>query len=121
VPALDRLRERFRLATLSNGNADLELIGLAHHFEVRLHAAEIGCAKPDPRSYARLAELLTLRPAEILFVGDEPQSDVVGPRAAGMQTAWVNRGRLEWPDALPAPDARIADLTELAALLGAKV
>jgi FMN hydrolase / 5-amino-6-(5-phospho-D-ribitylamino)uracil phosphatase len=117
VPALGRLRERFRLATLSNGNADLERIGLAHHFEVRLHAATLGCAKPDARSYARLAEALTLRPAEILFVGDEPHADVVGPRAAGMQTVWVNRGGVVWPDALPAADACIADLTELEALL----
>jgi 2-haloalkanoic acid dehalogenase type II len=121
VPSLDRLRQRFRLATLSNGNADLELIGLAHHFEIRLHAAELGCAKPDPRSYAQLAKLLTLRPGEILFVGDEPHADVVGPRAAGMQTSWVNRGRLVWPDALPAPDAHVADLSELEALLAAKV
>jgi FMN hydrolase / 5-amino-6-(5-phospho-D-ribitylamino)uracil phosphatase len=121
VPVLGRLRRRFRLATLSNGNADLERIGLAHHFEASLHAAELGCAKPDPRSYARLAEVLTIAPAEILFVGDEPHADVVGPRAAGMQTVWVNRGALAWPDALPAPDARIADLTELEALLNAKV
>jgi FMN hydrolase / 5-amino-6-(5-phospho-D-ribitylamino)uracil phosphatase len=121
VPALERLRRSFRLATLSNGNADLELIGLAHHFDVRLHAAELGCAKPDPRSYARLAKQLTLEPAEILFVGDEPHADVVGPRAAGMHTAWVNRGRLAWPDPLPAPDVCIADLTELEALLAAKV
>jgi len=117
VPALGRLRGRFRLATLSNGNADLERIGLAHHFEVRLHAAALGCAKPDARSYSRLAEALTLRPAEILFVGDEPHADVVGPRAAGMQTVWVNRGGVVWPDALPAADACITDLTELEALL----
>jgi FMN hydrolase / 5-amino-6-(5-phospho-D-ribitylamino)uracil phosphatase len=117
VPALERLRKRFRLATLSNGNADLERIGLAHHFEVRLHAAALGCAKPDVRTYMRLAHALTLEPAEILFVGDEPHADVVGPKAAGMQTVWVNRGRLSWPDALPAPDARIADLAELEALM----
>ena len=118
VPALGRLRGRFRLATLSNGNADLERIGLAHHFEVRLHAAALGCAKPDPRSYARLAAALTLQPAEILFVGDEPHADVVGPRAAGMQTVWVNRGGVVWPDALRAADASITDLTELETLLG---
>jgi FMN hydrolase / 5-amino-6-(5-phospho-D-ribitylamino)uracil phosphatase len=121
VPALGRLRPRFRLATLSNGNADLTRIGIAHHFEVMLHAADLGCAKPDPRSYARLAEVLTLRPGEILFVGDEPHADVVGPSAAGMQTVWVNRGRVVWPDALPAADACIADLTELETLLAAKV
>lgn len=117
LPALVRLRERYRLATLSNGNADLAHIGLAHHFEFRLHAAALGCAKPEARAYETLAGLLTLRPAEILFVGDEPHADVVGPKAVGMQTVWVNRGRLEWPDALPAPDATVTDLTELEALL----
>lgn len=115
--ALNRLRTRYRLATLSNGNADLARIGMAHHFEVTLHAAALGCAKPDARSYAQLAAALTLSPAEILFVGDEPHADVVGPRAAGMQTVWVNRGRVVWPDALTAPDACIADLTELEVLL----
>jgi len=117
VPALGRLRRRFRLATLSNGNADLARIGLAHHFEVTLHAATLGCAKPDARSYACLADALTLRPEDILFVGDEPHADVVGPRAAGMQTIWVNRGSLVWPDGLPAADATITDLMQLEALL----
>jgi 2-haloalkanoic acid dehalogenase type II len=117
VPALESLKGRFRLATLSNGNADLSAIGLAHHFEVSLNASALGCAKPDPRAYAGIASSLTLQPAEILFVGDEPNADVVGPRAAGMQTVWVNRGGVVWPEALPAPDACIVDLTGLVALL----
>ena len=117
VPALETLKRRFRLATLSNGNADLATIGLAHHFEVSLNAGALGCAKPDPRAYASLAESLTLKPAEILFVGDEPHADVVGPRAAGMQTVWVNRGGVVWPDALPAADASINGLDGLVALL----
>jgi len=121
IAALETLKARYRLATLSNGNADLARIGLAHHFEVSLSAAALGCAKPDARTYARLADSLTLKPAEILFVGDEPHADVAGPRFAGMQTVWVNRGQVVWPDALPAADACIADLTELVALLHPKV
>ena len=117
VPALCALGARYRLATLSNGNADLGRIGLAHHFEVSLHAAALGCAKPEPRAYERLAHALTLAPAEILFVGDEPQADVVGPRAAGMQTVWVNRGLHAWPDTLPAADAHVANFDELVTLL----
>jgi putative hydrolase of the HAD superfamily len=117
VPALARLGTRFRLATLSNGNADLAVIGLAHHFEVSLHAAALGCAKPDARAYEELARVLTLQPAEILFVGDEPHADVAGPRAVGMQTVWVNRGGGAWPAELPAADARVADLDELVTLL----
>jgi 2-haloalkanoic acid dehalogenase type II len=117
LPALDRLKPRFRLATLTNGNADLAAIGMAHHFEVSLHAAALGCAKPDVRAYMALAHALTLKPAEILFVGDEPHADVVGPRTAGMQTVWVNRGGVVWPDALPAADADIASLDELVTLV----
>ena len=117
IPALEILKRRFRLATLTNGNADLAVIGLAHHFEVTLNAGALGCAKPDVRAYERLAESLTLQPAEILFVGDEPHADVVGPRAAGMQTVWVNRGGVVWPDALPAADACISGLDGLVTLL----
>jgi len=117
VPALEKLKRRFRLATLTNGNADLAVIGLAHHFEVTLSAGALGYAKPDPRAYAALADALTLKPAEILFVGDEPHADVDGPRTVGMQTVWVNRAGVVWPDALPAADASVTDLDGLAVLL----
>jgi 2-haloalkanoic acid dehalogenase type II len=117
VPALTTLRARFRLATLTNGNADLERIGLAHHFEVSLSPGALGCAKPDARAYRRVADALTLAPEEILFVGDEPHADVVGPAAAGMQTVWVNRGCAEWPATLPAAHAAVANLGELVTLL----
>jgi len=117
VPALSRLGTRFRLATLSNGNADLGAIGIAHHFEIRLHAAALGYAKPDLRAYTALTQALTLQPAEILFVGDEPHADVAGPRNAGMQTVWVNRGAITWPGDLAPADHAIASLDELVALL----
>jgi len=121
VPALERMKARFRLATLTNGNADLGVIGLAHHFEVTMHAGALGYAKPDPRAYISLADALTLKPAEILFVGDEPHADVVGPRAVGMQTVWVNRSGAEWPESLPAADVSVTDLDELTALLEGKL
>jgi len=121
IPALEELRARFRLATLTNGNADLVAIGISHHFEVNLNAAALGCAKPDPRCYARLSESLKLKPAEILFVGDEPHADVAGPREVGMQTVWVNRTRAEWPAGLPAADAVITDLTGLVTLFAETV
>lgn len=117
IPALETLRRNFRLATLSNGNADLGTIGLAHHFELILHAGALGCAKPDARAYSSVAQALTLQPAEILFVGDDPQADVAGPRSVGMQTVWVNRGGLEWPADLAPADHVIAGLDGLVSLV----
>ena len=121
IPALETLRRHFRLATLSNGNADLGTIGLAHHFEVTLHAAALGCAKPEPQAYSAVADALTLQPAEILFVGDDPQADVAGPRSAGMQTVWMNRGGGEWPTEVVPADHVIASLDGLVSLVRPKV
>lgn len=117
LPAFERLQARYRLATLTNGNADLVVIGLAHHFHVRLNARDIGAAKPDPRTFARLAADMALRPEEILHVGDEPYADVDGARRAGFHTVWVDRGVFAWPeDVEPAP-WRVAHLGEIAARL----
>lgn len=113
-PALARLGERFALATLSNGNADLRRIGLHGFFRVSLSAREVGAAKPDPRGFHCLAASLGLAPHEILYVGDDPHLDVAGARAAGMRTAWMNRRGEPWPAELPAADLSVTDCLALA-------
>ena len=89
-PALERLRLRYALATLSNGNADLARIGLADLFEVSLNARQIGCAKPHPRCFERLAQELQRRIAPDILAAhrvrprDAPD-DVVCERASNDQ------------------------------------
>jgi FMN hydrolase / 5-amino-6-(5-phospho-D-ribitylamino)uracil phosphatase len=117
APALARLRRRYALASLSNGNADLSRIGLEHLFRVSLNARQIGAAKPEPRCFARLAQDLRLPAAAIAYVGDDPQLDVAAARAAGLRTVWMNRRGLTWPLQLPAADLSVADCAELAAAL----
>ena len=53
-PGLERLKSRYALATLSNGNADLALIGLAEVFCASLNARQIGAAKPARACFERL-------------------------------------------------------------------
>jgi putative hydrolase of the HAD superfamily len=113
-PALERLRPRFPLATLSNGNADLARIGLSHLFVLSLNARQIGVGKPHPRCFERLASELRLEPSEILYVGDDPVLDVEAARAAGLPTAWVNRFALQWPGEIEPPDLAITDFQALA-------
>lgn len=114
VPALERLAGRYRLMTLTNGNADLARIGIAHHFECSMTAADAGCAKPDERIFTVLLQRAGLQPHEVLYVGDEPEVDIVGARRAGLAAAWINRGQQPWPIELPAPTWSVADLTDLA-------
>jgi FMN hydrolase / 5-amino-6-(5-phospho-D-ribitylamino)uracil phosphatase len=116
-PALERLRARYALASLSNGNADLELIGLAPLFSVSLNARQIGAAKPHPRCFQQLARDLRLHPRSILYVGDDPLLDVQAARAAGLRTAWMNRGLAPWPAGVAPADLAVADCAQLAALL----
>jgi 2-haloalkanoic acid dehalogenase type II len=116
-PALERLCARYRLATLSNGNADLELIGLASHFTLMLNARQIGVAKPHPRCFERLAGDLRLPAHRILYVGDDPVLDVEAARRAGLRSAWMNRGGCAWPADLEPADIEVASCVELDAAL----
>lgn len=121
-PALDLLRQRYRLFTASNGNADLARIGLASLFERTVAARDVGALKPDPAVYRKVLEGTDLRPEETLFVGDDPELDVEGARKAGMPTVWVNRTEAVWPVELEPATYSVTSLTELTALLvpGAK-
>jgi 2-haloalkanoic acid dehalogenase type II len=116
-PALERLSRRYALASLSNGNADLELIGLASLFSLSLNARQIGVGKPHPRCFQHLATGLRLEPRQILYVGDDPYLDVEAARAAGLRTAWMDRSQASWPARLRPADVEIADCLQLAALL----
>ena len=116
TPALRALGSRYRLATLSNGNADLARIGLAPHFEICLTARDVGAAKPDPRAFAALLKRLRVSADQVAYIGDDPHADVAGARAAGLRSVWVNRGVFDWPEALPVADLEVRSLTELAAL-----
>lgn len=116
LPALERLRDALPVASLTNGNADLQRIGLHLHFAHRISAREMGVAKPDARIFLAAAELLGIAPENILHVGDDPELDVVGAREAGLRTAWINRAGHPWPATLgSAPDLDLRDLASLVA------
>jgi FMN phosphatase YigB (HAD superfamily) len=54
----------------------------------------------------------------VLFVGDTPRDDVMGPHEIGMHTAWISRGEKSIPEGIPAPNFQLADLAELPEILG---
>ncbi len=117
-PTLERLARRYTLASLSNGNADLRLIGLHDVFAFSLNAIDVGAAKPESLMFDLARRRLAARPEQIVHVGDDPEHDVFGAAKVGFRTVWVNRTGRDWPGG-PRAEAEISSLVELEGLLAA--
>lgn len=97
LPALEFLAARFPLVALSNGNADLQRVGLGQFFRASVSAREFGVGKPDPRIFHAAAGAVDTLPEHVLHVGDDVTLDALGALNAGMQAAWLNRSDAIWP------------------------
>jgi len=117
VPSLASLRGRYVLIALTNGNADLERIGIRALFDDVISARAVGAAKPQRSIFDAAVSAGGARAGETLHVGDHPEHDIFGARRAGLKTVWVNRYGNEWPDDFATADAEVADMHELDALL----
>jgi HAD superfamily hydrolase (TIGR01549 family) len=96
VPSLVRLREAgIKRAIISNADDDVtelcEHMAFAHEMDLIVTSAVVGWEKPDTRTFRAAFEPLGVDPARALHIGDQPRSDVVGARAAGMQVALIDR------------------------------
>jgi 2-haloacid dehalogenase len=93
LPGLARLKRRFTITPLSNGNFSL-LTNMAKHgglpWDCVISAELFGHYKPDPEAYLGCARLLDIAPADLMLVAAHP-SDLRGARACGLRTAYVRR------------------------------
>lgn len=118
VPAaLARLRAAgIAVHVLSNSDgahqrAKLAAAGLGDLAADGFFSGELGVAKPDPRIFAVAAARLGRAPAEVAYVGDRWEVDVVGSSAAGMVSVWLDRAGAPRPDGHR--DRRVAQIVSL--------
>ena len=119
---LARLKRRHVIATLSNGNVAL-LVNMARHarlpWDCILSAEVVRHYKPDPETYLGAADLLGVRPQELMMVAAH-KDDLRAARACGLRTAFVARPREHGPGARadvsrdPAFDLHARDFLDLA-------
>jgi 2-haloalkanoic acid dehalogenase type II len=114
LPALERIAARVPIAALSNGNADLKVIGIDHLFVFQLGAREHGAAKPEPSIFLAACQQLGHAPQQVLHVGDHIELDVAGAQRAGLRGCWINRVGAQWPHPQLPPDLHFDTLTGLA-------
>jgi 2-haloacid dehalogenase len=97
VAGLTRLKKRYVITTLSNGNVAL-LTNMAKRaglpWDLILSAEFVRRYKPDPETYLMVPRLLGMRPAETMLVAAHP-SDLRHAQENGLKAAYVPRP-LEW-------------------------
>jgi putative hydrolase of the HAD superfamily len=120
---LAALRERgMKLGIVTNGETDFQMkniraLGLEAQVDTILISEAEGLRKPDAALFLRAAERLAAMPDQCLFVGDNPEADILGAHGAGMKTAWFNHNSI-WPSSLaPNPGAAIRELAQTLALV----
>jgi 2-haloacid dehalogenase len=115
-PALARLRARYQLAVLSNGDPDMLESAKRHHgiaFDQVISVAVANAFKPHAATYARAAEIMGTRMDQVLFVANHA-FDCIGAKSAGMRTAFINRRARPFGMTPHQPDLVVASMRELA-------
>ena len=118
---VDLNKEGLPWGIVTNGGAfqhtKLKLTGVQELAPFTIVSGDFGHEKPDPAIYVEARKRLGEPPAgEILFVGDNPDTDIKGAQGVGMLTAWIHLDR-RFPEHFRAPDYVLGHVDELRPLL----
>lgn len=120
LPALEALHGRFVIGAVTNGNADVRRLRLDRYFDFVVSAVEVGAAKPSHLIFDVVGHRAGVPSAQVVHIGDDPQSDVIGAARNGLQAVWLNRTAAQWPSELErVPYLECRGLQELCAMLAA--
>jgi putative hydrolase of the HAD superfamily len=132
LPVIKTLFERgYRIGIISNTVSkvlvpgELEEAGINPYIETLVMSSITGIRKPDPSMFTESAKIVGVQPGKSIYIGDQPNRDVEGPRRAGfglnviLKTSNYPEGQ-ELPE-LQVPDITVDSLTELLEIFPTKV
>jgi putative hydrolase of the HAD superfamily len=120
VEMLNNLKEQgYLLGIISNGRGEFQMsaisgLGIKDYFDVILISETEGVRKPQPEIFHRAMTKLAVSPQESVFVGDNPEADILGAKSAKMYTIWKRNSQWLEPESA---DAIINELNELSLIL----
>ena len=117
---LSVLKRQYRIVIASNSDHEPLLLSIERNrvaVESVYSSESLGVYKPHSDFYLRLCERVGVAPEDVLYVGDSPEEDILGPKRVGMASAFVNRRGAEIESSFPAPDLEMVDLGGLLAAL----
>lgn len=113
---LERLRDRYPLGLLSDAQRcytepEIKELKLDWFFDLILLSSDHGFRKPEPRYFRLALDSMGVRASETIYVGDNPQRDLVGAKNAGMRMVLVRSGDKGYDGFMP--DAYIDNIADL--------
>jgi len=113
INQLEQLNQEYILGALTNGNADLKLVGLDHLFNFGFNAAQVGISKPAPDMFEQALQHMQIPANQVIHIGDNPDADILGAQNVGMHTVWVNLHQQVWPANQAPANAEVTHLQQL--------
>jgi len=115
---LSRLAEHYPLVLVSNFYGNIHTVLREFHldglFQQIVESAVVGVRKPDPQIFTLGVHALSLRPEEVIVVGDSLDKDILPAQQAGCQAVWLRGEQWTTIPATAIPPVRIiTDLSEL--------
>jgi 2-haloacid dehalogenase len=120
VTGLERLRKKYKLVALSNGENDYlgnDVRGIRFDFDRVISVEDVGVFKPSPQVYRYAARVLKVEPCELMMVSAH-SFDAIGARASGYRAAYVNRYDLPYDESPYRFDIEASDFLDLADKVG---
>lgn len=121
---LDELKGTYKLLLLTNGSPDLQHTKLkitpeiAPYFDEILISGDFGRGKPDPSIFEHALSLMSLNKDEVLMVGDNLMTDILGANRCGIKSVWINRHEKERNEVVPSYEIRhLGELSKILAQL----
>ena len=90
IDVLTALSEKYKVFALTNGNADVKMIGIDKYLSGAVSSAEVGVSKPSPKIFKAVLDKAGEEAKSCIHVGDDYEDDIVGANNAGIASIWLN-------------------------------
>ena len=90
INVLIALSEKYKVYALTNGNADVKMIGIDKYLSGAVSSAEVGVSKPNPEIFEAALNKAGVEAKSCIHVGDDYEDDIVGANNAGIASIWLN-------------------------------
>jgi len=97
IDVLKALSEKYKVYAVTNGNADVKLIGIDKYLSGAVSSAEVGVSKPSLEIFEAVLNEAGEEAKSCIHVGDDYEDDIVGANNAGIASIWLDHRHQSGP------------------------